>query len=77
MEMLDLTFIGVPVWGWLGIMSVTYLVYVAWRDCNEDRDETKEIIEAQKRFREAQVWRSLGGSDRGEWVRKDGQPIRD
>jgi hypothetical protein len=79
MELLDLKIGGVTIGTLLGVWGAWYILSGIFKDWREQRALNKEIDVAQRRFKEQHVWqpRMVSGTDCGEWVRKDGQPIRD
>jgi hypothetical protein len=60
-------------------IGLWYGVRNAWREWRQDREMVREVTEAQKKLNAEHEWkpRIVKGVDYGEWVRKDGQPIRD
>jgi hypothetical protein len=77
MEILDMTFMGVPVGTLIGIVAAVYLVNYAWKEWRKDRADIKEVDETLEKFRAEHEWkpRMVNGVDCGEWVRKDGRPL--
>jgi hypothetical protein len=79
MEILDMKFAGIPIGTLIIIVAIWYGVKNAWTEWRQHRADVKEIDEASKKFKEEHEWvpRMISGVDCGEWVRKDGSPIRD
>jgi hypothetical protein len=82
MEILDLKFGGVPISVWLGVVGIIWLCKKLFEGIGEWRERRQwgKEYDAKKRAWEAEhVWqvKMVGGADCGEWVRRDGRPIRD
>jgi hypothetical protein len=79
MEILDMKFAGIPVWMLIVGVGLWYGVRNAWREWREQRAMVREMEEAQSKFNAEHEWKPylVNGIDCGEWVRKDGEPIRD
>jgi hypothetical protein len=76
MEILDMTFAGIPVGLLIAVVAGWYFTRNAWREWRQDRNDIKEIEEAHKKFRAENEWkpRMVNGVDCGEWVsKKDGR----
>jgi len=80
MEILDMTFAGIPVGLLIAVVAAWYFARNVWRQWRQDRKDIKEIEEAHKKFRAENEWkpRMVNGVDCGEWVsKKDGRPRDD
>ena len=76
MEILDLTFAGIPVGTILIVVGVAYGVNKAWKEWRQDRRFVRDFDVKMKKFRDEHEWepRKVNGVDCGEWIRKDGRP---
>jgi hypothetical protein len=78
MEITHLTLFGIPIWIWLGAAGLFMGFKAAHEDWKERRQLKKEMDESMARFKAEHRWqpKMVGGVDCGEWVRKDGTPVR-
>jgi hypothetical protein len=76
-EILNMTFAGVPVTTILIVVGVGYGVNRAWKEWREDRAMVKEVRESMEKFDAEHEWKPhmVNGVDCGEWIRKDGRPV--
>ena len=77
MEILDMTFAGIPAGMLIAVLAVWYFVTKVWREWRQDLASIKEIEKAKK-FHEEHEWkpRMVNGVDCGEWVsKKDGRSL--
>jgi hypothetical protein len=80
MEILDMTFAGIPIAMLIAVVAGWYFTRNTWREWRQDRAIIKEIEEAHKKFRAENEWkpRMVHGVDCGQWVsKKDGRPCAD
>lgn len=72
MEILEMTFAGIPVSLWLIIAGVWFGGRAAWKEWREHRDLVKEMDDASKKFNEEHEWEPhlVNGVDCGRWVEK-------
>ena len=77
MEILNMTFAGIPLGVFIVLLGVGYIAHNAWTEWQQNRANIKAIRKAREAFNAKHVWRSriINDVDHGEWVRKDGRPI--
>jgi hypothetical protein len=78
MEILNMTFPGIPVGTLILIVGVGYIARTAWKEWRQDRENIKALKAlkaAREEFNAKYEWkpRMVNGVDCGDWVRKDGR----
>jgi hypothetical protein len=81
MEILNMTFAGIPIGMLIAGAAAWYFARSVWRERRQNlADIIKKIEDAHKKFRAENEWkpRMVNGVDCGEWVsKKDARPRAD
>ena len=74
MEIMNLTFFGIPIIGFVAIWGVGYTIWIVFKGWRQHRTINKGLEKAASTFREKYRWDPEKGSctDEGGWARKDG-----